>query len=135
VRDEEPMARPRARIHPGTHVDPVIHARELRKTFHVPEREAGLKQAMRSLVRRRTREVCAVDGICFEIEPGEVVGFLGPNGGLQVPCSGRGKRRMRLRFTNEGATADRAFFPPPRGSSDQQRLDVRWGARLDAFDF
>ena len=53
---------------------------ELRKTFFVPEREAGLRAAVRSLVRRKTREVRAVDAISFEIEPGEVVGFLGPNG-------------------------------------------------------
>ena len=60
--------------------DPAVEVAELRKTFVVPEREAGLGEALRSLVRRRTRDVRAVDGISFEIEPGEVVGFLGPNG-------------------------------------------------------
>jgi len=60
--------------------DPAIRVVELRKTFVVPEREAGLKHAIRSLVRRRTRQVNAVDGISFDIAPGEVVGFLGPNG-------------------------------------------------------
>jgi len=52
----------------------------LAKVFDVPEREAGLRHAVRSFVRRTTREVRAVDGISFAIEPGEVVGFLGPNG-------------------------------------------------------
>ena len=75
---------------------------ELRKTFFVPEREPGLRAAVRSLVRRKTREVRAVDGISFEIEPGEVVGFLGPNGagktttlkmlsGLLYPSSGEAR--------------------------------------------
>src|SRR3712207_2113016 len=57
-----------------------VHVADLRKTFHVPVRDEGLRNAMRSLVRREHKDVHAVDGISFEIEPGEVVGFLGPNG-------------------------------------------------------
>jgi ABC-2 type transport system ATP-binding protein len=82
--------------------DSVVHIAELRKTFDVPEREAGLRAATKSLVRRTTREVKAVDGISFDIEPGEVVGFLGPNGagktttlkmlsGLLYPTSGEAR--------------------------------------------
>lgn len=60
--------------------NPAISVRDLRKTYLVPEREAGLKAALGSLVRRRTREVEAVRDISFDIAPGEIVGFLGPNG-------------------------------------------------------
>ena len=59
---------------------PAVHVVDLHKAFFVPEREAGLRAAVKSLVHRKTREVRAVDVISFEIEPGEVVGFLGPNG-------------------------------------------------------
>lgn len=57
-----------------------IHVEMLRKVYIVPIREAGLAAALRSLVRRQTREVAAVDTISFGVDAGEVIGFLGPNG-------------------------------------------------------
>ena len=58
----------------------VIHIDQLEKIFTVPEREAGLRAATKSLFQRRNRQVKAVDNISFDVAPGEVVGFLGPNG-------------------------------------------------------
>jgi len=57
-----------------------IHAEELTKVYTVSEREAGMTAALASLVRRRSEEVRAVDGISFDLAAGEIVGFLGPNG-------------------------------------------------------
>ena len=57
-----------------------IHIRDLRKIYIVHEREAGMLAALRSFVHRRVRQIAAVDGITFDVAPGEVVGFLGPNG-------------------------------------------------------
>ena len=79
-----------------------VRVAALNKTFLVPEREAGLRAAVKSLVRRKHRDVRAVDEISFEIAPGEVVGFLGPNGagktttlkmlsGLLYPTSGEAR--------------------------------------------
>jgi ABC-2 type transport system ATP-binding protein len=52
----------------------------LTKTYRVPERQAGLSAALRSLVRRTEREVRAVEGVDFTLEGGETVALLGPNG-------------------------------------------------------
>lgn len=60
--------------------DAAVQVRALRKIYEVPEREAGALAALRSLVRRKSRQVAAVAGIDFEVGAGEVVGFLGPNG-------------------------------------------------------
>ncbi|HEY1015498.1 MAG TPA: ATP-binding cassette domain-containing protein, partial [Herpetosiphonaceae bacterium] len=60
--------------------EPAISVDRLRKSFTVPEREAGLRAALASLVRRTSKEVKAVADISFAVAPGEIVGFLGPNG-------------------------------------------------------
>ncbi len=58
----------------------VISINDLKKIYKVPEREAGLRAAFTSLFVRKHRAINAVDGITFDVQPGEVVGFLGPNG-------------------------------------------------------
>jgi ABC-2 type transport system ATP-binding protein len=81
---------------------PDVLVSTLSRTFFVPEREAGLRAAIGSLLHRKTRAVRAVDAISFEIKPGEIVGFLGPNGagktttlkmlsGLLYPTSGEAR--------------------------------------------
>ncbi|MBL8953959.1 MAG: ATP-binding cassette domain-containing protein [Myxococcaceae bacterium] len=58
----------------------MISVRGLKKHYRVHKRPPGLKAALKSLFKREYTTVPAVDGIDFEIKPGERVGFLGPNG-------------------------------------------------------
>jgi ABC-2 type transport system ATP-binding protein len=58
----------------------LIHIDNLTKHFKILNRHPGLGGAIRDLFSGDYRYVKAVDGISFDIEPGEIVGYIGPNG-------------------------------------------------------
>lgn len=72
----------------------------LTKVYPVAIKEAGFKGTITHFFKRTYRQVKAVQDVSFQIEPGEVVGFLGANGagktttlkmltGLIHPSSGK----------------------------------------------
>ena len=78
---------------------PAIEISDLRKTFSIPQRDAGLGGAVRALFNPRYTRKTAVDGISFSVQPGEIVGYIGVNGagkstsikmmtGILAPSSG-----------------------------------------------
>jgi ABC-2 type transport system ATP-binding protein len=94
--------------------EPVISVRALTKVYRVHEREEGLGASLRSLVRRRYKEVPAVSEATFSITSGEIVGFLGPNGagktttlkmlsGLLYPTAGDARVVGRVPWHRESA--------------------------------
>ncbi|MDP9405852.1 MAG: ATP-binding cassette domain-containing protein [Actinomycetota bacterium] len=120
--------------------DPDIRVADLRKTFRVPEREGGLRAALRSLVRREYREVDAVGGISFDIAPGEVVGFLGPNGAGKTTTL---KMLSGLLHPTAGAVAVRGHVPARREPAFLRQIALVMGNRnqlqwdlpvLDSFE-
>jgi ABC-2 type transport system ATP-binding protein len=58
----------------------IIHIQDLTKHFKILNRHEGLAGSIRDLFSSDYRMVKAVDGISFDIEPGEIVGYIGPNG-------------------------------------------------------
>lgn len=58
----------------------MIRVRGLKKHYRVHKRPPGAAAALKALFKRDWQTVKAVDGIDFELQPGERVGFLGPNG-------------------------------------------------------
>jgi ABC-2 type transport system ATP-binding protein len=120
--------------------DSVVHVAELRKIFDVPEREAGLRAATKSLVRRRMREVKAVDGISFDIAPGEIVGFLGPNGAGKTTTL---KMLSGLLYVTSGEAHVLGHVPSRREREFLRRISLVMGNRnqlqwdlpaLDSFE-
>jgi ABC-2 type transport system ATP-binding protein len=119
---------------------PIIETAELSKTYVVPEREAGLRAALQSLIHRRHREVHAVDRISFTLAQGEIVGFLGPNGagktttlkmlsGLLYPTSGDARVLGAVPWRRERAFLRRITLV--MGNRSQLEWDI---PALDSFD-
>ena len=57
-----------------------IVVKNLNKTFKVLQRDSGLINAFKSLVKRKYKKIKAVDDISFDIKKGEIVAYIGPNG-------------------------------------------------------
>ncbi|HET7702315.1 MAG TPA: ATP-binding cassette domain-containing protein [Candidatus Limnocylindrales bacterium] len=120
--------------------EPTIRVAELRKTFRVPVREAGIRAATRSLFKREHRLVHAVDGVSFAIEPGEVVGFLGPNGAGKTTTL---KMLSGLLYPDGGEATVLGHIPSRRESAYLRRITMVMGNRnqlqwdlpaLDSFE-
>ena len=60
--------------------EPLIQLAALRKEYRVARHHRGFWGSLRNLVETEYDVVKAVDGISFQIEAGEFVGFIGPNG-------------------------------------------------------
>lgn len=56
----------------------IIHIQNLSKHFKILNRREGLSGAFRDLFSGNYRTVEAVAGISFDIEPGEIVGYICP---------------------------------------------------------
>ena len=80
----------------------MIETSGLTKIYRTYRKQPGLIGAIKGLASRKYDETRAADGVTFNIEEGEFVGFLGPNGagkttvlkmlsGLLNPSSGRAR--------------------------------------------
>jgi ABC-2 type transport system ATP-binding protein len=117
-----------------------IHVENLTKVFKVPEREAGLRASVASLFNRKYREVRAVDGINFDISPGEIVGFLGPNGAGKTTTL---KMLSGLLYPTSGVVDVLGYVPEKRKAELLKQITLVMGQRnqlqwdipaLDSFE-
>ncbi len=58
----------------------MIEFQNICKTYRVAKRQAGFKNAVKSLFSREYETIHALDNVSFRIEDGDIIGYIGPNG-------------------------------------------------------
>jgi ABC-2 type transport system ATP-binding protein len=105
---------------------PIIEAKELTKVYRVTQKKPGLGGAFRALFRREYKEVRAVDGVSFAIEPGEMVAFLGPNGAGKTTTL---KMLSGLIYPTAGTASVLGFLPWERDDAFRRRFALVMGQK------
>jgi ABC-2 type transport system ATP-binding protein len=105
---------------------PIIDVDGLTKTYRVVQKDPGLAGALRSLVRRRYKEVHAVADVSFRIEPGEMVAFLGPNGAGKTTTL---KMLSGLIYPTDGTARVLGFVPWDRPDAFRRRFSLVMGQK------
>ena len=117
----------------------LIEVENLSKQFRVARKRDGGRGVLRRL-RREFADVHAVDGVSFQVEAGEMVGYIGPNGasksttikmltGILVPSGGR------LSVAGFEPSRQRRELAKQIGVVFGQRTQLWWDLPLaDSFD-
>ncbi len=105
---------------------PIIEADGLTKTYRVFQKKEGLLGALRGLYHREYKEVRAVDGVSFSIEPGEMVAFLGPNGAGKTTTL---KMLSGLIYPNSGTANVLGYTPWKRVDAFRRQFSLVMGQK------
>lgn len=118
----------------------IIQVNALSKEYKVAKRNSGIKNALKSFVKRDWRIVKAVDDVSFSIKEGEIVGYIGPNGagksttikmlsGILKPDSGT------INIMGMDPTVDRIKYVKEIGVVFGQKSQLWWDIPAeDSFD-
>ena len=105
---------------------PIIEAHDLSKSYRVFQKKEGFLGALRGLVRREYKEVHAVAGVSFSIEPGEMVAFLGPNGAGKTTTL---KMLSGLIYPSHGQARVLGYVPWERADAFRRRFALVMGQK------
>lgn len=105
---------------------PIIEANDLTKTYRVSQKKEGLLGAVRGLMRREYKQVEAVAGVNFTIEPGEMVAFLGPNGAGKTTTL---KMLSGLIYPTSGTARVLGFVPWERADAFRRQFALVMGQK------
>lgn len=103
-----------------------ILVEHLSKVYPVAVKEPGFKGTAQHFFRRTYRHVKAVQNISFQIEPGEIVGFLGANGAGKTTTL---KMLTGLIHPSEGTVRVAGYVPFQRKAGFLQEITLVMGQK------
>ena len=117
-----------------------ISVKHLNKEFKVLQRDGGLKNAFKSLIKRNYKYIKAVDDISFDIEKGEIVGYIGPNGAgksttIKMLCGILKSDSGEIKVAGYNPFKDRSEYVKNIGVVFGQKSQLWWDIPvIDSFD-
>jgi len=107
-----------------------LDVKDLTKDYRSPVKEPGLWGGVKSLFDRRYKDTRAVDGVSFQIEEGELVGFLGANGAGKTTTL---KMLSGLLTPTSGQATALGHVPWKREAAFQKKLSLVMGQRTQLW--
>lgn len=105
---------------------PVIKVDNLSKSFSYYTKEEGLKNSVKNLFHRNKLIKNAVSDISFEIEEGEVVGFLGANGAGKTTTL---KMLSGIMYPSSGSAEVLGYVPWQRKKEFKKQFSIVMGQK------
>ena len=104
----------------------IIHVEGLKKDFQYYKKKEGMQSSLRNLFFRKTLTKNAVNGISFDIEEGEFVGFLGPNGAGKTTTL---KMLSGIMFPTDGTATVLGYVPWKREEAFKKQFSIVMGQK------
>ncbi|MEX0268883.1 ATP-binding cassette domain-containing protein [Leptolyngbyaceae cyanobacterium UHCC 1019] len=105
---------------------PAISAENLSKRYPITVKESGFQGTAQHFFRRNYQTVNAVQAVSFQIEPGEVVGFLGANGAGKTTTL---KMLTGLIHPSEGTVQVAGYVPFQRKAGFLRKITLVMGQK------
>ena len=108
----------------------VIHIENLSRSFSYYKKEAGLKSSVKNVFHRKKLIKEAVKGVSFDVEAGEMIGFLGPNGSGKTTTL---KMLSGILFPTSGTASVLGYTPWERKKEYKKQIAIVMGQKSQLF--
>jgi len=104
----------------------IIKVDNLKKHYDYYQKDQGLKNSIKNVIKRKKLKKEAVNGISFNVDAGEIVGFIGPNGAGKTTTL---KMLSGILFPTSGTANVGGFTPWERRKAFKMGFSIVMGQK------